>query len=372
MAFYRHLIRYKNNSIFPYVDSSTYPDKQKWISSRLMTLRHDLAESIGKDRKPNSLIIGSWNLRAFDGGTPRMDESYHYIAEIIDHFDICAIQEVKSDLKPLKRLVKLLGPNWDYFVSDVSTHKGGNTERLAFVYNTNKVFFRNLIGEIVLAKEDLIADEQIARTPYFASFQAGWFRFSLCTAHIIFADDLEVRAQEIKAISDALVKRSKKEDQIHIFLGDMNIESKDGIAMKALKESGLTVPEFGATNLGGDRWFDHIAFTEKGSAKRKTKLLRHGKFDWRHSVFGPHPKEQPPALSPSDKSKGKYRLSLEDNLNHYEEKVKLIRKHYKKKPYKNWTISYKNWTTFEMSDHLPIWIELETDYSDQYLRKFYK
>ncbi|BAO77483.1 hypothetical protein [Winogradskyella sp. PG-2] len=54
-----------------------YVNKQNWISSRLLTLRHDLKEKIGDGRKSNSLIIGSWNIRAFDGGMPRLDESYH-------------------------------------------------------------------------------------------------------------------------------------------------------------------------------------------------------------------------------------------------------------------------------------------------------
>ncbi len=362
MAFYKNLKNYK--------DTESYPNKQEWVSSRLLTLRHDLNEVIQKDRKSNSLIIGSWNIRAFDGGVPRMDESYHYIAEIIDHFDICAIQEVKSSLGPLKRLVKLLGPNWDYFVSDVSTHGGGNSERMAFVYNKNRVFFRNLIGEIVLSKEDLIAGEQIARSPFFASFQAEWFKFSLCSAHIIFGDDLSLRAKEIGTIAESLVDRAKKEDQVHIFLGDMNIEDKDDEIMAALKDSGMTVPEFGGTNMGGDRWFDQIAFTEKGKATRKTRLLRHGKFDWRHAVFGPHPDDAPPPLSPEDIASGKSRLSLNEYLNHYEPIVEEIRKTNKKDPFKDWTKSYRRWTTDEMSDHLPIWIELEIDYSDDYLRQF--
>ena len=299
-----------------------------------------------------------------------MDESYHYIAEIIDHFDICAIQEVKSDLDPLRRLVKLLGPSWDFFVSDVSIHKGGNNERMAFVYNKNKVIFRNLIGEIVLPKEDLIADEQVARSPFFASFQAGWFKFSLCSAHIVYGDDLDLRASEIKTIADILVKRAKKEDQVHIFLGDMNIEKKDDKIMKALKDSKLTVPDFGPTNMNGNRWFDQMAFTEKGKAGSKTRLLRHGTFDWRHAVFGPHPKTDAPELTKQNGLEGKYRPTKEEILNHYENKVEKNRIEHGKKPYVNWSKSYKNWTTYEMSDHLPIWMELEIDYSDDYLRRY--
>jgi len=362
MAFYHQLRNYK--------DDQDYPNKQKWISSRLLTLRHDLYQSIQKDRQPNSLIIGSWNIRAFDDGVPRMDESYHYIAEIIDHFDVCAIQEVKTDLAPLRRLLKLLGPNWEFFVSDVSTHKGGNNERMAFVYNTNRVFFRNIIGEIVISKEDLISGEQVARSPFFASFQAGWFKFSLCSSHIIYGDDLQLRASEIRVIAHTLVKRAKSEDQVHIFLGDMNIEKEDDEVMQALKNSKLTVPDFGPTNMNGDKWFDQMAFTAKGKAERKTRLLRHGKFDWRHAVFGPHPTEEAPKLSKKDQKNGKNRFSAEELLKHYEKKVEKIRKAYGKEPYKNWSKSYKKWTTFEMSDHLPIWMELEIDYSDKYLSRY--
>ncbi|MCX7553071.1 hypothetical protein OS175_04210 [Marinicella sp. S1101] len=128
MAFYHTLKSYEKNK----EQEVDYPNKQSWVARRLLTLRHDLYHQIEKDRQPNSLIIGSWNIKAFDDGMPRLDESYHYIAEIIDHFDICALQEVKSDLEPLKKLMRFLGPNWDYFVNDVSTHKGGNKERSAF------------------------------------------------------------------------------------------------------------------------------------------------------------------------------------------------------------------------------------------------
>jgi len=362
MAFYHALKSYKNDK--------NYPNKQAWIASRLLTLRHDLNETIKKDRQPNSLIIGSWNIRAFDDGIPRMDESFHYIAEIIDHFDICAIQEVKTDLAPLRRLKDTLGPNWDFFVSDVSTHKGGNNERMAFMYNTDRVLFRNLIGEIVLPKNTLSSGQQPARSPFFASFQADWFKFSLCSSHIIFGDNIKMRAEEIKAISKALVKRAKSEDQVHIFLGDMNIEKKNDEAMKALKDSKLTVPDFGPTNMGGNRWFDQMAFTDKGKAGRKTRLLRHGTFDWRHAVFGPHPKDEAPQLTAKDKAQGKYRPTAAELLEHYGKQVEQIRKKYGKTPYVNWSRSYKNWTTFEMSDHLPIWMELEIDYSDDFLRGF--
>ena len=75
MPFYNDLSRYR--------DHPEYPGQADWIARRLLTLRYDLAQTIVKDRRPNSLIVGTWNIRAFDGGIPRLSESLHYIAEII-------------------------------------------------------------------------------------------------------------------------------------------------------------------------------------------------------------------------------------------------------------------------------------------------
>jgi len=367
MPFYHQLKSYR--------DDPGYPNKSNWVSQRLVALRRDLYRSITKDRQPNSLIVGSWNIRAFDDGVPRLDESFHYLAEVMSNFDVCAIQEVKSDLAPLKRLVKLLGPNWDFFVSDVSTGKGGNNERMAFVYDTNRLFFRNLIGEIVLPRDEEVDGEQIARSPFFSSFQAGWFRFTLVSAHIVFGGssvaDKVKRAKEISAIAKTLVKRAKKEDQVYLFLGDMNIDETDGPIMAALTGSGMEVPEFPATNLRGTKHFDQIAFTVKGKAERKTRLLRAGSFDWRRTAFGPWPDGHFPMVDDIDPDDPTRALTNDEQMAHYKPIVEKLRADHGKAPYKNWEKSYEGWTTFEMSDHLPIWVELEIDYSDDYLRRYF-
>ena len=71
---------------------------------------------------------------------------------------------------------------------------------MAFVYNTEKVWFRKIAGEVVLPEGQLIvsqkkikppkdqpdaasaevtAEQQFARSPFLVAFQSGWFRFSL-------------------------------------------------------------------------------------------------------------------------------------------------------------------------------------------------
>ena len=319
-------------------------DKAAWISQRLIDLRQTIRASDLGQRNHNNLVIGSWNIRAFDEGTPRRDESYHYIAEIIDHFDICAVQEVKKDLGPLKRLVNLLGPNWEYFVTDVTEGDLGNRERQAFLYNKNKISFRNLVGEIVLGEDALIENRQISRTPFFASFQAGWFKFTLCSVHIVFGEDTTLRTKEISALAERLVRRAKDEGEVYVLLGDMNIEKRGDSIFKGLSDHGLYVPLFGATNLGGTKYYDQIAFT---SEDVRTNFVASGAVDWRRDIFG-------------DQDKSYYQTLIQGE-----------RKKAGKKPYGNWDSAYQNYfASFEMSDHLPIWVEIKTDYSDAYLGQF--
>ena len=337
MAFYQSL---RKESLYP--RGRDQPGQAGWIADRLLRLRAQLDTLIKSRRRPNSLIIGSWNIRHFDGGRKRLAESYHYIAEIIDHFDICAIQEVK-DIESMERLMRLLGPNWDFFINDSSGKGRGNHERMAFAYNRNKVFFRNLIGELVLEKGALPGDEQVGRTPFFASFQAGWFRFTLCSAHIVFeeVEGRPLREDEIRAVAGILRQRARETDETHILIGDMNIETRTDPGMKALLDNGFMVPDIGATSLTGDKYYDQIAFT---GPSQETKLLNKGVIAWQQSVF------------------------TDQEAASYEAIAIAIREPPKAgMPYANWAKEYRGWRTHEISDHLPVWIELEVDYSNEYL-----
>ena len=319
-----------------------------------------------------------------------MDDSYHYIAEIIGAFDICAIQEIKSDLEPLKRLVRLLGEkNWAYFVTDITDHVGGNDERMAFVYNTDKVFFRNLVGEIVVDESKLPHGQQLARSPFFAAFQAGWFRFTLVSAHIFFGKDdaasKKIRSEEIRLIGDKLLYRAKREDQVYIFLGDMNIDKKDGVVMQSLKDTDMEVPIFDASNMDGKKYYDQMAYTVKGASTRKTRRLRHGTFDWRRAVYPYkgtqiHVSEDDSNFVPDPSNV--FRPNFNESTAYYFAAHKHHRQRYNKTVSASKRVSIKKnltafrsgfgtWSTHQMSDHLPIWLELETDYSEQYLARFH-
>lgn len=361
MAFYKNLRRE-----YHYPVGNEKPGQAGWIAKHLKKLRTQLRNEIKANREPGSLIIGSWNIKHFDGGRPRLPESFHYIAEIIDHFDICALQEVKN-VWAVERLSDLLGPDWEFFINDSSDVGRGNNERMAYLYNTTKVRFRSLIGELTFDQRDLTGDEPVSRTPFFASFQAGWFKFTLCSAHIASKDEAgrPSRAEEIGLIANELVNRAKKEKEVYVFLGDMNTDDREHEAFKALEESGFSVPEFPPTNSTGKKYFDLIAFAGPENVSNR---LAHGVVDFRASVFTDAEKSDYEPLSKA--MKGRNSKENADYWKFHQDSYSAVESGELGEGYADWDGEYSSWRTNEMSDHLPVWIELRTDYSDEYLDQF--
>lgn len=322
---------------------------------KLLAIRQKIAEEIPTKTARQSLLIATWNIREFSNN--RMPESLYYIAEIIDAFDFVAIQEVSSDLEGLRAVMKLLGPRWQYIVTDSTDGSAGGGERMAFLYDTTKVVFRNIAGEIVLPK-GINTDKgelQFARTPFLAAFQAGWFRFTVCTVHIFYGTDsinsagMQRRIEEIKTVGKWLKKKARNENSSYILLGDFNIKDPDHETMKALKSTSFFVPDQlkdKPTDLGGTKYYDQIAFKVKDEdmlifSKRKGKA---GAFRYTDVVFRDDELETyKPHIDPS-KIRGK--------------SPKQIQSYYDSK-----------WRTFQMSDHIPLWAELQIDFSEEYLEK---
>lgn len=337
------------------------PAERDWTSRRLLDLRAQLAapapKGVPRRTKDSSLIIGTWNLRDFDNNKfrhgPRRRESLHYIAEILSAFDVCALQEVNEDLKPLKDVIRLMGPGWDFISTDVTTGSSGNRERMTFVFDSRKVRFRNVAGEIVLPKHALLpGEQQFARTPFMVSFQAGWFKFSLCTVHIYFgesakgSDGYQRRVQEIEYLAREMAGRADREDENYILLGDFNIKNPIDETMGALTKAGFQLPpDLFPSNVLGTHYYDQIAFRTR---KDELTFLSAGAFDWTETLFRPeHYEHYAPALparhrdltetgAPKDKGKDK---------DYYT----------------------KRWRTWQLSDHLPLWVELAIDFSDAHL-----
>ncbi|GHT35286.1 hypothetical protein FACS189434_12870 [Bacteroidia bacterium] len=345
---------YKIQEIMPYYHPLKKLNKEeRWrTANNLLKLRSVLDHDIPQKTAMDTLLLATWNIREF--GDNRRKESLHYIAEIISRFDLVAVQEVSANLKGLQDLVSLLNLNWDYFVTDSTDGSAGGGERMAFLYDKSKVTFQKMAGEIVLPTEKLIDGLlQFARTPYCIAFQAGWFKFVLTTVHIYYGStssaDKKKREKEIDTITSVLSKRAKKENMSYILLGDFNIPNVNDDTMKALEKYGFTVPaaiKEHPTDLGATSHYDQIAFNLKLDSNMtvfSAKEQKAGAFNFAETVYR--------------------ETDLETYKEYFADKIAGKTEAEIKKYY------LSTWRTFQMSDHLPLWVELKIDFSNQYLEK---
>jgi hypothetical protein len=137
-----------------------------------------------------------------------------------------------------------------------------------------------------------------------------------------------------------------------VLLGDFNIFTTGGEQYKLLTEKyRFTVPKTMVgryTNVGQNHPYDQIAFIAPSLGGR----LEHsdsGTFPFFEHVFT----DADEALYASAMGTG----YLKDGKG-VDRNEKGKRSYYRDK-----------WRTFQMSDHNPLWIELDTDFSDEYLRR---
>lgn len=369
-----------------YADIRRFTDKamRNRCAERLVAMRGSLAPLRAR-HKDSSILLATWNIRDFGASkfnpAGRLDESFYYLAEIVSSFDLIAIQEVNRNLRDFDRLVGILGPRWRYILTDATEGTGGNGERMAFVYNSEKVWFRNIAGEIVLPSGQLVvpaaaieppgaltaaeaslvpnlADsnpeqmlgQQFARTPFLVAFQAGWFRFNLCTVHIYYGEEsgpaMDRRIGEIKALVNFFARRQDAENknvppqhaENYILLGDFNVVSPDHLTMQALKSRKFTVPEqIDGTRLENrDHFYDQIAVRVTDP---RFAILDGGIVDIYEDVF------------------------TDEDFALYADRVPPRPKSRTEQE------RYQSWRTWQMSDHKPLWVEVQTDFSEAYLQE---
>lgn len=159
------------------VPSDTQLEAQERLN--LMKLMDNGKYKIPKREVDENILIATWNIRQFS--EKKSWRSLKYISDIVERFDIVAIQEIKSDLRGVSKLQEILPGRYRILVSDVT----GNTERFAFLYDERTVESTGLVAEIGL-DIDTITHEgfQLHRMPYCASFRAGRFDFTIVSVHI--------------------------------------------------------------------------------------------------------------------------------------------------------------------------------------------
>ncbi len=345
----------------------TDEDKKRTILN-INRLKDGIATKIPSKKVDKNLLLGSWNIKNFGTLKDRTAESLYYIAEIISAFDIVAIQEINSNISDFKKVLKLLGSDWKHTLSDVTEGNSGNDERFGFIYDSRRVIHSGLSGEIVIPPE-LIDDNsiisQLKRTPSFTGFESGWKKFSIISVHLHPGDgsngvgepnDQEIRKEEVRLLMEILKEKLDKsayEDRNMIILGDTNLYEDDNDIVKLITDEGFVesdglIGKFTNTSLSEiydriflnvDDYFE-IAIDENGVEKG-------GVFNLFEHVY----------INTPDEIANYHELMLEHkgDPSSLTSEAKFI--------------SYFNsyWKRNQMSDHLPIWLEIQIDSSRGFL-----
>lgn len=293
------------------------------IAEGLKLLRKRIeAAKIPPSKLDETLNIATWNVREL-GKKARSQAAIHYIAEIIGQFDLVGLVELRDNLSDLQRILPILGPYWDVVYSDAILDAGGNRERICYIFDSRAVRFNGMACEASPPRRkkgaEYLSEESWWRAPYVASFKAGNYDFLAFTTHVRWGDTEANRKKEIAGLAawvDAKSREKHAEDADIIVMGDFNIPSRQSDLFKAVVAHGLQIPkalaadEFG-TNLARDKRYDQI--------------LHMPRFEDNFCNFGGvldfYASDHKPLFPDLDKTE----------------------------------------FTYQMSDHLPLWIQINTD-----------
>ena len=216
---------------------------------------------------------------------------------------------------------------------------GGNRERVGFLFDRRAVTFNGLAAEVDAPRtkkgQEYLAALSFWRAPYMCSFRAGNFDFIAIATHARWGDSPKAREAELGMLAewiDVRFKDKAAEDTDLIVMGDFNTPSLDDSIFKALTSRGLQIPNSLVDLKLGE-------LTVKGSNLNKDarydQILHLPTLKQRFTNFG-------------------------GTLDFYGSDAGI------KELFP--TAGYsRTQFTFQLSDHFPVWVQIDTDIDGQRL-----
>ena len=346
----------------------------------LIALRRMLAREVRPRRTEQNLLVASWNIANL-GDDGRLPESLYFIAEILSVFDLIAVQEVTANLTDLDRIMRILGPNWRYIYNDPARGPGSNDESSAYLYNTDRVNPTGLTGELSVwtdemgaalrdgAGEEMQTLTRFAaqRPPYITEFTTRWKRFSMINLHLQPSDsreDADIRQKEIQLVLDALAANDGQRWAENVILvGDMNFfRGRDDATIDLLhaagfwESAGLVGQQTNLATGAGAQVYDRMFFSvgdyfriARVEQSDGSTLEQGGVVPIYDAVMG---EDTWQAYHEEVIAKGKTAAEKQARRDDLDIAWEYFRRHFR-------------WR--QLSDHLPIWVELETDDTTAFL-----
>ena len=272
------------------------------LSSQIDALRRYRDTKPGRAipaKAADRLLVATWNVANL-GVQERREKDYLLIAEIVSWFDLVAMQEVNNDLSGLRAIHRHLPRSFRLLFSDAA----GNEERMAFIYDSDKVTLLEEVGEVAIPPSDINdirlpgitqAFEGFDRNPYLAGFSSDSFVYVLVNVHLYFGSESAISMNRRRLETYAVARWADLRRQSPyaysrdiIALGDFNLpkaEPGDPI-FEALTRRGLHIPEH-STQIGStietDSHYDQVAFFPGETQQEFTGNL--GVFDFDGALF---------------------------------------------------------------------------------------
>jgi endonuclease/exonuclease/phosphatase family metal-dependent hydrolase len=221
-----------------------------------------LRKAGGQGSDLQEIHLASFNIRVFSDKS-RNDEELDRIVALLKDFDIVAIQELR-DTRVLARtrdkLREATGAEWRFEASEPVGR--GVKELYAFLYRTDRVLVKNP-GKTVDDPKDLFI-----REPYYATFRAGNFDFTLLTIHALYkSKDAPERKVEFDALADVFrsIEDADPTEKDLILLGDFNDDPTQERFQAVMRIPGmrcLFLPPV-KTTISDESLYDNICFRKE-------------------------------------------------------------------------------------------------------------
>ena len=148
-------------------------------------------DTIANDTEHAELKLAAWNIRIMSNKS-RTDAELRAIARTLADYDFIAIVELRDEvvLKRTQSIFLQMGKAYQYQYQLSPAVGRGVKERYAFLYRED---FVSVVSPGELYPDAVDGKDDFSRDPYWATFRAGEFNFSVIAVHVIWGNTVGPR-----------------------------------------------------------------------------------------------------------------------------------------------------------------------------------